>query len=77
MNAHIILAADAHDPQDVAENLRLAEAFARDLGINYDADYQPKFFNQWIKTWLSFSNYLFLFRQVKRLSFRFNEKAEN
>ena len=46
MNAHIILAADAHDPQDVAENLRLAEAFARDLGINYDADYQPKFFSQ-------------------------------
>ena len=46
MNAHIILASDAHDPANVAANLRLAETFARDLGIQYDADYEPKLLQQ-------------------------------
>lgn len=44
-NAHIIIAADAHAPKDLIENLEMAEKFAKDLDINYDKDYVPKFFS--------------------------------
>lgn len=44
MGAYIIIASDAHDPNVLVSNMEFADKFARDLGIEYDANYEPNFF---------------------------------
>lgn len=44
MGADIIIASDAHDPTLLVSNLDLADKFARELNIDYDKEYTPKFY---------------------------------
>lgn len=41
MNAHIIVSADAHSPEALVENTKLAYDFAHQLGIQVDNDFTP------------------------------------
>lgn len=44
MGAHIIIASDSHDPKTLVSNITLADNFAKELGIEYDREYEPKFY---------------------------------
>lgn len=45
MGAHIIMAADAHIPADLVNNLNLTREFAAKYNISVDTEYMPRFFS--------------------------------